>query len=121
MTEVLVCTDGELEDGAVRIVQAGSAQIGVYRHGGKYYAYRNLCAHQGGPACEGIVIGKVVEVLNAERQYVGQSFDDNDPHIVCPWHGWEYRLLTGEHAANPKIKLKRYEVIQREGGVYVVA
>ncbi len=121
MAQIFVCKDGELKDGACRIVKTDATEIGVYFHAGQYYAYRNYCVHQGGPACEGIVISKVLEVLNADRQYVGQAFDENDPHIVCPWHGWEYRLLTGENAADPKIKLKRYEIVQREGGVYVVA
>jgi nitrite reductase (NADH) small subunit len=121
MAEVFVCKAGELKEGAVRIIRTASTEIGIYYYGSKYYAYRNKCVHQGGPACEGVIIGKVVELLSADRQYIGQSFDDNDPHIVCPWHGWEYRLLTGEHAGNPKIKLMRYDVVQHEGSVYVVA
>jgi nitrite reductase/ring-hydroxylating ferredoxin subunit len=40
-------------------------------------------------------------------------------HIVCPWHGYEYKLETGECAADKKLKLRRYEVIERDGGVYV--
>ena len=48
MPELLVCRDGGAE-GGVRIVRSGPTEIGVIRHGGKYYAYRNLCPHQGGP------------------------------------------------------------------------
>jgi nitrite reductase (NADH) small subunit len=121
MARVFVCKDGELKDGDVRIVSAGTSEIGVYRHAGQYYAYRNHCVHQGGPACEGVKIGKVVEILNSDRGYAGEVFDDSDPHIVCPWHGWEYRLLTGENAVDPKIKLKRYEVVHSGGVIYVDA
>jgi nitrite reductase/ring-hydroxylating ferredoxin subunit len=39
---------------------------------------------------------------------------------VCPWHGWEYKLRTGECAPDPSLKLKRYDVVKREGGIYVV-
>jgi nitrite reductase (NADH) small subunit len=119
MARIFVCKDGELKDGNVRIITADSAEIGVYRHGGKYYAYRNLCPHQGGPACEGIIMSKVVEVLGADRSFVGEAFDDNEPHIVCPWHGWEFKLETGEHAADAKMRLKRYDIVQQEGAVYV--
>ena len=51
---------------------------------------------------------------------MAQTYDDDEPHIVCPWHGWEYKLKTGECAPDPKLRLKRHEVVQREGGVYVV-
>ena len=50
-----------MRDGDVRIVRQDRLEIGVYRHAGAYYAYRNHCLHQGGPACEGVVKGKVVE------------------------------------------------------------
>ncbi len=63
---------------------------------------------------------QVVDVVAADRTYVGQEFDESDPHIVCPWHGWEFKLLTGEHAADADIRLKRYDVAQRDGDVYVV-
>ena len=64
MTEVLVCKDGEMADGGVRMVKAGTVEIGVIRHKGQYYAYRNLCPHQGGPACEGLLMAKVGLVLS---------------------------------------------------------
>ena len=38
---------------------------------------------------------------------------------MCPWHGWEYKLKTGECAPDPSLRLRRYEVVQREGGIYV--
>jgi nitrite reductase (NADH) small subunit len=122
MADIFVCKAGELQDGDVRIVQATEKlDIGVYRHAGQYYAYRNYCTHQGGPACEGIVMNAVKDVIAADRTYQGQTFDESDPHIVCPWHGWEYHLKTGEHVVDPKVKLRRYDVVQREGGVYVIA
>jgi nitrite reductase/ring-hydroxylating ferredoxin subunit len=119
MTELFVCADTELKDGDVRIVQQGRLEIGVYRHAGQYYAYRNHCVHQGGPACEGIVRGRVVELLAPDKTFIAQTYDNDDPHIVCPWHGWEYKLKTGECAPDPSLRLKRYDVAVRDGGVYV--
>src|SRR5690348_8647908 len=43
MAETLVCRDGDIAEGGVRIVRAGKLEIGVIRHAGKYYAYRNHC------------------------------------------------------------------------------
>ena len=69
----------------------------------------------------GIIRGKVVDLLGPDKTFLGQTYDDDDPHIVCPWHGWEYRLLTGECAPDPSLRLKSYEVVERDGGIYVVA
>ncbi|MGH6674082.1 MAG: Rieske (2Fe-2S) protein [Xanthobacteraceae bacterium] len=120
MVELFVCKAGEIKDGDVRIVAANDVEVGVYCRGGKYYAYRNQCLHQGGPACEGVMLPKVEDVFGKDHVLLGQRFDEGEIHIVCPWHGWEYKLTTGECAPDPKLKLKRHEVVQREGGIYVV-
>jgi nitrite reductase/ring-hydroxylating ferredoxin subunit len=120
MLELFVCNVDELKDGDRRIVRQGRTEIGVYRHSGQYYAYRNQCVHQGGPACEGIVRSRVVELLSPEKTVIGQTYDESDPHIVCPWHGWEFKLKTGVCAPDPNLRLKSYEVTAREGGIYVV-
>lgn len=120
MPQIFVCNDADMKDGDVRIVKQDKLEIGVYRHDGEFYAYRNHCLHQGGPACEGILRGRVVEILAEDKTFVSQAYDNDDPHIVCPWHGWEYKLKTGECAPDPKLRLKRYEVAQQDGGIYVV-
>ena len=120
MAQIFVCDDGDMKDGDIRIVRQDRLEIGVYRYAGAYYAYRNHCLHQGGPACEGVLKGRVVDLFAEDKSFRGQTYDYNDPHIVCPWHGWEYRLLTGECAPDPTLRLKKYEVVQQDGGVYVV-
>jgi len=119
MADVFVCKAGEIKDGEVRIVSANDVEVGIYRHGGKYYAYRNHCLHQGGPACEGVMLPKVEDVFGPDRVLVSQRFDEGEMHIVCPWHGWEYKLETGECAADGKLRLQRFNVVEREGGVFV--
>jgi nitrite reductase (NADH) small subunit len=116
---IFVCEVDDLEEGGVHILKFESTKIGVYRHRGAFYAYKNLCAHQGGPVCEGRLMNRVVERLNADKTYIGEDFDADDPHIVCSWHGWEYRLLTGENAANPNIRLQQYEVMQQDNKLYL--
>ena len=120
MAEIYVCGDTELEDGDVRILRLDRFEIGVYRYGGAYFAYRNHCPHQGGPACEGVIRPRVLDIYAPDKTYVAQTYDHDDPHIVCPWHGWEYKLKTGECAPDPRFRLKRYDVAQRDGGLYVV-
>jgi nitrite reductase/ring-hydroxylating ferredoxin subunit len=119
MADILVCKENELAEGAVRIVGLGGLEVAVIRHGGKYYAYRNLCPHQGGPACEGVRMPRVFDVIDADGFFKGQSFDSEDIHIVCPWHGYEFHLATGENVCNKQLRLKKYDVVERGGDVYV--
>ena len=111
--QVFVCKDIEMKDGDVRIIRQDKVEVGVYRHSGAYYAYRNHCLHQGGPACEGIIRGKVVDIYAPDKTFVAQKYDDDEPHIICPWHGWEYKLKTGECAPDPTLRLKK-EFADRE-------
>ena len=120
MPEIFVEKIAQFADGERRIVSHDGCEIGVFHWEGQFYAYENLCLHQGGPACEGIVRNKVVDLYGPDHTFLGQTYDANEPHIVCPWHGWEYKLTTGECAPDPTLRLKRHEVVEREGGVYVV-
>ncbi|MCC6777287.1 MAG: Rieske 2Fe-2S domain-containing protein [Hyphomicrobiales bacterium] len=121
MAETLVCRAGEIAEGGVRIVKAGKYEIGVIRHGGKYFAYRNFCPHQGGPACEGVRMPQVKELIDDDGVYKGKTFDHDDPHIVCPWHGYEFHLSDGCHVIDKRIRLQKFEVVERNGEVYVAA
>lgn len=119
MRETLLFDKAELADGDVKIVQANGVEIGVFRQDDRYYAYKNICPHQGGPVCEGMRIPKVRIELDAERRFRRHHFDGGEMHIVCPWHGWEFKLETGQAAGDPSIRLKRYEVVERDGSLYV--
>ena len=120
MPEVFVAKEADLPDGERRIVEHDGVEIGVFRWDGKLYAYQNLCVHQGGPACEGIIMHKVEDVLGPDRTWHGQRFG-SEVHFVCPWHGYEFDLRTGECAADRRLRLKSYPVVQRGGDIYVVA
>ena len=74
MPECFVAKASEMQDGDRRIVTAGSAEIGVFYKDGDYFAYSNYCVHSGGPACEGLMINRVVDVIAPDRTYQGQTF-----------------------------------------------
>ena len=119
MSGVLVGTVDEFADGIRVIVSTGDTEIGVLRQGERFHAFRNLCPHQGGPVCEGIVVGRVESRLGADRREIGRDFSETELHLVCPWHGWEYDLDTGRCAADPRLRLQRYAVEVVDGRVYV--
>jgi len=120
MAEWFVAKAAEMSDGERRIVTAGPHEIGVFFKDGDFYAYSNYCLHSGGPACEGVLINRVVDLIAADRTYHGQTFGD-EMHFVCPWHGYEYELKTGECAGDRKLKLRKYDVVRRGEDVFVVA
>jgi nitrite reductase/ring-hydroxylating ferredoxin subunit len=121
MAEKLVGKISEFNDGDRRIVFVGDHEIGVFREHGMFYAYSNYCLHQGGPACEGLTIAKVEERLMPDKTSKGLYFSDTELHFVCPWHGYEYDMKTGECVSDRKLKLRKYEVIQKGDEVYVRA
>lgn len=119
MAEIFVVKADEMTDGDRRIIKTPKGEIGLFRHEGAYYAYANHCPHSGGPACEGLLIPQIAEDYNEDKTYKGQRFTDR-MNIVCPWHGWEYDMKTGTHAGDSRRKLKKYDVVERSGDIYVV-
>lgn len=120
MAEVFVCKSTELGDGARKLIGNGADQIGVLRAAGKLHAFRNVCPHQGGPVCEGLVVHKVEEIIRPDKTYQGMRFNEKELHIVCPWHGWEFNVATGRCAGDGKHSLTRYQVIERDNDIYVI-
>jgi nitrite reductase/ring-hydroxylating ferredoxin subunit len=121
MAEKFVGKASEFKDGDRRIVFLGDVEIGVFRADGQFYAYSNYCLHQGGPACEGLIIAKVEEQIMPDKTSRGLYFSDTETHFVCPWHGYEYDMKTGECVADRRLKLRKYNVIHKGDDLYVVA
>ncbi len=120
MAEVFVGTAADFNDNDRVIVRDGALEIGVFHRNGEYYAYRNECLHQGGPACEGLVMGKVEEIIAPDRTCIGERFSEDEMHFVCPWHGYEYDLRTGEFVVDRARALQKFDVVRKGEGVYVV-
>ena len=101
------------------VVDIGDTTVGIFRVDGQLYAYENTCPHQGGPACQGLIIPAVRELLTPEQTATGYAFDESDMRIVCPWHGYEFSIKTGCHPAKADIKLTEIPVREENGVVYV--
>lgn len=118
--EVHVGTRADFDSGARTIMTVGDREIGVLHHDGRFYAYENRCVHQGGPVCEGRILGRVEAVLADDKTVSGERFSATEIHLICPWHGYEYDLATGECAADRRMRLRRYEIVERGDEIYVV-
>lgn len=120
MPELFVGRISDFKELDRKIVVHGDLEIGVFFVDGSFHAYQNHCRHRGGPVCQGKVINKVEEVLDEDKTSRGFKFSDEHVHIVCPWHGFEYDLKTGVNAGEPGMRLRKYEVKLRDGGIHVV-
>lgn len=103
-----------------KLVLVANTKVGVFRVDGRFYAYENRCMHQGGPVCEGKVLGKVEALLDNDRSVIRERASDTEQHIVCPWHGYEYELTTGQAAGDGRLSLNPFNVVERDGMVYLL-
>lgn len=116
MVLVKVASIAQFKEAEPVIVELGNLSIGVYKFNGKYYAYRNWCPHQGGPACE----GKVRNVVDYELE--GRAVRTiTRKKIFCPWHGVAYDITTGAHKTNKKLRLLSFKVVVDNEDVLVDA
>ena len=116
---VFVGAREKVPEGGRLVVDVGETTIGIFRTGGTLYAYLNTCAHQGGPVCQGKIIPRVDEVIDERGESHGFKFDEEDLHIVCPWHGFEYSIKTGVHPGRPSARLISVPVEEGPDGIYV--
>jgi nitrite reductase/ring-hydroxylating ferredoxin subunit len=111
----------DFAEGQRVMIDVNGREVFVFEREGRYFAYENVCPHMGGPVGEGILMGKVEVVLGPNKETIRERFSTTEIHLVCPWHGWEYDVETGECVALRRYRLRRYEAVQRGDEVYVVA
>ena len=98
MREVHVASVADFATKERKIVKAEGLSIGVFFVDGQWHALHNSCLHRGGSVCKGPLENGI---------------------LTCPWHGYEYKLATGELLLDPNAKLPRFPVEIREGEVYL--
>ena len=74
-------------------------RIAVFLYNGRLTAISDICNHKGGPLSEGRL---------------------RDEFVTCPWHGWEYSVVTGKGPAGyDEEQVPVYALEERPDGVYV--
>jgi 3-phenylpropionate/trans-cinnamate dioxygenase ferredoxin subunit len=99
-----------------RIVRVGGREIGVFRVDERFFAVRNRCPHQGGPLCIGRVFPRIVSDEPGRFR-----LDDGPPLLVCPWHGWQYDLATGQSYSPGDPRVRSYGVSVEPGSALAAA
>lgn len=114
--EVEVGRADAFETGKFKFVTVGRHEIGVIRLAdGSFHAMRNYCPHRGAPICRGIVGGTWPPSAPGEL-----AFEKAGEVLICPWHGYEYDLRTGEELYQPEpTKLRKFATEVRDGRIFV--
>ena len=101
----------ELPPGGRKVVEVEGRSIGVFNVHGSFYALRNSCPHQAAPLCLGSIKGMAMPGKPGEYRW------EREGEILrCPWHGWEFDILTGRSIFNPhKMRVRTYEVTVEPG------
>src|SRR5438045_9715085 len=95
----------EFDERRIRIVSAGSLEVGVLRWRDRFFAIHNRCPHQKGPVCLGIVSGRLGSAAPGSMEV-----DEETPGIACPWHGWEFDLERGRALSDESYASKVWRV-----------
>lgn len=96
---VKVSSDGEIEEGSMKVFGVKDKEIVLVKVGGKLYAFDNECTHRGGSLGEGGL---------------------NEHVVTCPWHMAQFDVRTGKVLSLPATEsVKTYEVKVEGGDVLV--
>jgi len=77
---------------------AGGRFICIANVNGEICATDNVCPHWGGPLGQGRI---------------------EDGKLICPWHGWQFDLRTGETPRKAGIRLAIYKVTVIEEDIFL--
>jgi nitrite reductase/ring-hydroxylating ferredoxin subunit len=107
----VVGTIAEVPPGGRKIITVEGRSIGIFNIDGEWFALRNLCPHQGAPLCTGRLWGLVEGDVPGDFRY-----DPRRRVVSCPWHGWEFDIMTGRSVCEPvRLRARSYDVEVRPG------
>ncbi len=102
-----------------KVIEADGVEVGVFKVDGEFYAYQNICPHNGGPACQGKMIYKVEELIAEHGVSKGLVFSKTQLNVTCPWHGYEFDIRSGRHQGDGSVRLAAVKVRVESGDVIV--
>lgn len=108
----VVCAVDEIPPGTKHTIEISRRSIVIFNVGGKFYAVRDRCPHQGACLSGGDVLtGKI----SASRPGAYET-DPSRHYVRCPWHGWEYELGTGQSYFDPeRNRVRPYDISVASG------
>jgi 3-phenylpropionate/trans-cinnamate dioxygenase ferredoxin subunit len=83
----------------LRVMTAGPREICITSWEGRIYAFSGKCPHAGG--C------------------LGEGYMDGRGNVVCPVHGYRYKVKNGYNSSGEGFYLRTFIVESRQDGIYV--
>lgn len=113
--EIVIGRAEDIPVGGRKIVQIDHLSIGVFHLESGFHALRNYCPHQGAELCKGSIHG-------THRPGPAREFNPALPGRVlrCPWHGWEFDIVTGKGLHDDRDRVSTYEVRVNSAGELVL-
>lgn len=100
----------EIPPGVRKIVYPfGGAGIGVFNVDSRFYAVKNTCPHMGAELCKGKLTG-TTRALRTKDGHVDMEWIRDGEILRCPWHHWEFDILTGRTLFPSRRRVATYEV-----------
>ena len=106
---LIVCAAADVPPGDKRIVSDPETGLsyGVFNIGGSFFALKNVCPHRGAPLCQGSLHAthRPSDIFEFHPDLTGRI-------LRCPWHGWEFDIVTGKglYDANSRVATYRCSV-----------
>jgi nitrite reductase/ring-hydroxylating ferredoxin subunit len=113
----VVCPADDLVPGQRRVVSCDRLRLCVFNVDGTLEAVLDRCPHQAAPISAGALCGSPLAVANDRPGVL--EYEERKRFLRCPWHGWEYDLASGCALAEPRIRLRKYNVTVECGEVIV--
>lgn len=104
----------EILPGDRKIIDVDGNSIGIFNVNGHFTAVLNVCPHELAPICRGPVRGTTLPSLPGQYRWGHEG-----EILACPWHGWEFNLLSGESVVDRR-KLRLFPVEVIDGIVYLL-
>ncbi len=81
---VTVAKTADIAPGTVRVFQVDRQDVAIANVNGEFYAFADVCTHDGGPVAEG-------------------ELDVEECEIECPRHGARFDIVTGAVRSMPAV------------------
>lgn len=86
---VRVAGTADVKPGHGIVAEVNGKSLAIFNVDGQFHVIDNTCLHRGGPLGEGELENNVV---------------------TCPWHGWQFNVITGVCVNNPSAQVETYQV-----------
>lgn len=98
VTPIRIADVNDIPTDEGREYTVGDRILAVFNVGGEFHVIDGICPHAGGPLADGGLDGCIV---------------------TCPWHGWQFDVVTGRHCLSDRIQQTRYDCRVEAGQLLV--